>query len=210
MNETIFLGFFSSLLEGNKEKCCEIVTRLLEEKYDIRDIYLNLFQKSMYGIGKKWEKQEITIATEHIASQIIKHLMSIVAESAPKKTPVNKTIVLFCIDKEFHELGIKMISDIFEINGWTSYFVGANTPTKCILSELDHIKPELIGISFNYYMNLSRFFSAMDAIKEQLPDVKVIVGGQALAETGLEVLSRYSYTIYLRDLEETEKYILSF
>ena len=59
-----------------KKKCVGIVEKLLSEKVDIKDIYVDLFQRSLYHIGKMWEQGQLSIADEHIGTEITKSLMN--------------------------------------------------------------------------------------------------------------------------------------
>ena len=52
ISEANFLDYTNSLLLGDKEKCVSIVEKLIFEKVDIKDIYVDLFQRSLYHIGK--------------------------------------------------------------------------------------------------------------------------------------------------------------
>jgi Predicted cobalamin binding protein len=210
INDSVFLNYFSSLLEGDKIKCSLIVKQLFEEGVELKDIYVNLFQKSLYRIGRKWEKKEISIATEHIATQITIHLMSLVFSFYKKATPLDKTIILFCVDKEFHEIGIKMVSDIFELHGWQCYFMGANNPERCVISAIEEKQPDLIGVSFNFYMNIGRFISTIECINIDFPDLQILIGGQALTPENDELFSRFHNVTYLPTLDDVEKYILTF
>ncbi|WP_455240747.1 cobalamin B12-binding domain-containing protein [Methanothermobacter tenebrarum] len=73
----------------------------------------------------------ITAAHEHYANgltqMLIAELYPYILESA-KKT--DKTLIVTCINNELHELGLRIVSDFFEMNGWNSIYLGANTPTR--------------------------------------------------------------------------------
>lgn len=210
IKESIYLSYLSSLLEGEKENCCSITRLLLDEGTPVKDIYTGLFQRSMYAIGKKWINGRISISCEHIATQITLHLMSVILSTVSKSTPSGKSILLFCADKEFHEIGMRMVSDMFEINGWKSFFLGANNPPRCIIQAIKEKKPDVVGISFNFYMNLPRFLSAVNEIKKEFPGIKIIVGGQALEFLNKEYPVPLLNMIYLKSLDEVEIYIKNF
>lgn len=208
VKKSLFISYLSSLLDGDKTTCCEIVKQLLDEGISLKDLYVNLFQKSMSGIGRKWNKNEISISTEHIASQITGHLMSYAFESYPKAQQVNKTVLLFCIDKELHELGIKMVSDIFEINGWRSYYLGTNNSTRCILTAIKEKRPDVIGISFNFYMNISKLIETVGLIEKEFTSLKIIIGGQAIGYENYKIKELLPHLTYIKNLDDAEKFII--
>ncbi|MGB9201042.1 cobalamin B12-binding domain-containing protein [Methanobacterium sp.] len=52
-------------------------------------------------------------------------------------------LVATCVNGEIHEMGIHIVSDLFEIEGWDTYYLGADIPTESILKTLEQVKPEV-------------------------------------------------------------------
>ncbi len=207
ISEAVYLHYFSALEEGDRETCATIVDDLLEKEVDPKDIYINLFQKSMYRIGDLWDTSRYTIAAEHISTKITESIISKVADKYRSESS-GKTILLSCLDKEFHELGARIVADFFEIHGWRSIFLGANTPKEEILDLIEERKPDLVGISNNFYMNVPRLIKLVSEIRERFPKQKVIVGGQSLNFNGKsDLLKSFSKIQYLPDLNKVEEYI---
>src|SRR5690606_10874173 len=123
IKQSHFLSFFNALVEGNKEKCTQIVQSLIDQRIDLKDIYIELFQTSLYRIGKLWDHNKMSIPEEHMATQIIESLISRFSPSL--NSSMEKKCVVTCIDKEFHEIGAKMVSNVFELEGWKTYYLGA-------------------------------------------------------------------------------------
>ena len=68
--EAVYLHYLNALLDGDKKQCLQIVVNLLDQKVSLKEIYLQLFQRSMYRIGQMWENERCSIANEHIATKI--------------------------------------------------------------------------------------------------------------------------------------------
>ena len=186
IKQSHFLSFFNSLVDGEKEKCTHIVQSLLNDGYDLKDIYNELFKKSLYRIGKLWDHDKMSIPEEHMATQIVESLISRFAPVGNSNS--DRKVVVTCIDKEFHEIGAKMVSNVFELEGWNSYYLGASVPSKEILKFVKQIDPEVIALSWSLYLNLGRFLDVVDHLTRFFPTKKIIVGGQALAENSDKVL----------------------
>lgn len=210
ISEVIYLEYLSCLLEGDKKKCAAIVVHLLEQKIDLKDLYTNLFQRSLIRIGKLWENCRICIATEHMASSITECMLSYTTPQIMSIPKNSKKAVITCVPKEFHQIGARMVSDIFELNGWNSYFLGANTPCSETFELLDEKKPEVLGLSISMYLNLVRLIDMIDKVKDRYPDMTIIIGGQALEKTKSDILHRYKDVHFLSDLTALEKFIREF
>ncbi|MDX9925207.1 MAG: cobalamin-dependent protein [Ignavibacteriaceae bacterium] len=207
VSESVYLHYLSSLLDGDKEQCTQIVNALLDREVTVKEIYLRLFQRSLYRIGELWEKERCTIAEEHIATKITESLVDLVVarmDPAPKE---GKSALITCIDKEYHELGARMVANFFEINGWHTNFLGSNTPRNEIISHIKKRRPNVLGISNNFYINFLRLLKLIDELQKEFPDLDIIVGGQALTEGKDELFKRFPKVKYLESLNDLEEYI---
>lgn len=207
ISEVVYLEYLSCLLEGDKPKCAAIVHHLLEQKVDPRELYTRLFQRSLERIGKLWENDRICGSTEHVATSITECLMSLtypIVSSVPKN---GKKAVIACVPKEFHQIGAKMIGDVFELKGWESYVLGANTPCSSLLKIIDEKKPDVLGLSLGTYLNILRLLDVLDKVTAEHPDLDIVVGGNAFRHESPEILSKYSKVSYISSFEELEEYI---
>lgn len=205
IKQSHFLAFFNALVEGDKEKCTMIVQSLIDERIDLKDIYIELFQTSLYRIGKLWDNNKMSIPEEHMATQIIESLIN--KFSPTQNSSADKKVIVTCIDKEFHEIGAKMVSNIFELEGWKTFYLGASVPTKEIVKFVKQTDPEIIALSWSLYLNLGRFLEVVDHLTRFFPTKTIIVGGQALAENPDKVLRKYKNVEYIDSLYSLEKYL---
>lgn len=208
ISEPIYLHFLNTLLEGNKQDAINIVSHLLEKKVDLKDIFINLFQRAMYRIGSMWETEKCSVADEHIATKITEGLIELVVHHNNGKPKNGKVAIISCIDKEFHELGAHIVAGYLEVNQWTVYFVGSNTPQEDLLKLISEKKPDLLGISNNFYIHFLRFTKLINSVNQNFPKLKIIVGGQALAEPASQGLLNFPNVTYIDSLNSLDKYLL--
>lgn len=203
IKQSSFLAFYNALVDGDKNKCTQLVQSLIDEGTDLKDIYIELFQASLYRIGKLWDNNKMSIPEEHMATQIIESLISRFAPTASNKA--DRKVLVTCIDKEFHEIGAKMVSNVFELESWKTYYLGAAVPTKEIIKFVKQIDPDIIALSWSLYLNLGRFLEVVDHLTKFFPLKKIIVGGQALVENSDKVLKKYKNVEYVDSLYSLEK-----
>ena len=210
IKETTYLYYFSALLDGKKDVCVKVVNELLEQKTPLKEIYTGLFQRSLYRIGNLWETDRITIATEHSATKITEMLIGMLYQKVAEQKKIGKSIIITCVDKEFHEIGPKIISDFFELHGWDSTFLGANTPKNDIIEMIKEKKPDLVGLSNNFYINFIRLLKMVDAIKREVPDQRIVIGGQSPGNSDPGLLNKYDNVEYIESLDKLESFINDF
>ncbi len=207
--EQLYRRYFQALLDGDRDETGRIVRGLLDDKIPVKKLYLDLFQRSLYRVGELWEENRISVAREHLATATTEWLLSLVypALFSPEREreAERKKVIVSCAANEFHQVGGKIVADFFEMNGWDSYFLGADTPLDQLLDFIDEIKPELVGLSLSVYFNLSSLEEEIEAIRSDFPDLKLIVGGQAFRWGGRDTIENYPLTEYISSLNDLEK-----
>lgn len=207
ISETVYLHYLNALLDGDKKQCSQIVQKLINNNVGMKEIFMELFQRSMYRIGLLWEKERCTIADEHIATRITEGLIELVSNSFMNEKRIGKLALITCIDKEFHDLGARMVAGYFEANGWNTIFAGSNTPEQDIIHIIKEKQPDIVGISIGFYININRLIKLVQVIKENFPEQEILVGGQALSEEHTGFLSVYDKVNYITCINGLEKYI---
>lgn len=178
--EHLKTAFLKNLLSGNRSACSEITREYLDINPSIEDLYEDLFRVSLYMVGTLWETNKISVATEHMATAITEGLLNELYEQIISQKRYPKSVVLACVENEKHQVGIKMVGDIFEKNGWESFFLGAGLPTGELIRFINQSNPTLLAVSLSVYFNLPNLLKMLTALRSAFPDLPIIVGGQAI------------------------------
>jgi methanogenic corrinoid protein MtbC1 len=202
--------FLNALLTGNRIMSSALTQNLINQQVPIKDIYENIFKKALYDVGDLWEFNKISVATEHLASAIVEALLNEMYLNIVSKEKINKTVIVACVENEFHQIGIKMVSDVFEMNGWNTHFLGSNTPSTELVSYIKTINPDILAISLSLYFHLPMLETMIRMVRKEFPNLPILVGGQAFRKGGDDVLLKYSRVIYKPDLTSAELFIKSF
>jgi MerR family transcriptional regulator, light-induced transcriptional regulator len=210
IKESYYLDYLNNLLEGNKTGCIKVIKELESQKIALDDLYVNLFQRSLYQIGKMWEKGKVTVGEEHTATKLTDFLMTSHFNTLKPARSKNKTVVISCVNKEFHELGAKMIAHLFEYHGWTTYFLGASIPPKELIKYIKTKKPDLVGLSFNFYLNFLKLVEVIEDIKKFYPEQKIILGGQGLKSFEKKLTEDYPEIKLFDSITGVNDYIKNF
>jgi len=184
IKEDTYTGFLSALVAGHKAECVEIFEGLVTEGDSFISIYEDLIRRAMYDVGLMWESNRISVATEHLAAAIAEHLMGRLYDRIAPQIGAAGTVVVACPQRELHQIGARMVSDVFESNGWNTVFAGANVPLEDLLRLLDESRPHFCALSLSLYMNLPGFLAATESIRSKFPSIPVLVGGQAFQRVG--------------------------
>jgi methanogenic corrinoid protein MtbC1 len=207
MTEQTYRDYLQNLLYGNRASCLEQVKQLLDEGIEIKILYTELFQRSLYTVGELWEQNKISVATEHLATSITESAMGLVQPLLFSNQRTGHKAVVSCVANEFHQIGGKMVADIFELHGWDGYFLGANTPLPDLLEMLKEKKPDVACFSLSIYSNLPVLLTAIEAVRNNFPAIDILVGGQAFRWGGKEVIQAAPRVTLLESLDDLEQYL---
>jgi cobalamin-dependent methionine synthase I len=100
-----------------------------------------------------------------------------------------------------------MVADIFELNGWDGYFLGANTPFKETVRFVHDVQPDVVGFSLSILSNLDHLKRAIEAFRSDFPYMDLLIGGQAFRRGGFDTIKQYAGTEYIQSLDHLEKMI---
>lgn len=177
---SIYLEYIDALRKGNRRRALNVARSALDNGLDIRDLYLEIFQPAMHEIGRLWETNELTVAQEHLATAITQSVMAQLYSYVFARPSVGRTLVATCIGGELHELGIRMVADFFEIEGWDVYYLGANMPTEDVVAMVNERHAHLLAISVTLNTHVLAARDLIRAVRASPigPYIKIMVGGQ--------------------------------
>lgn len=127
--------------------------------HSLKDGFFHFYEKvvkpSMYRVGELWEKNQITVADEHLATATLKYLLATLFTHQEAYEDQPKAL-LFCIEGEHHSLGLELANEVFKEKQWNTRYLGSNVPVKDALSFIDAWQPQVIGISIGMTTELVR------------------------------------------------------
>lgn len=172
--------YLELLLRGERHFASRLILEAVEkQQLNVKEIYLDIFQYTQYEIGRLWQMNKISVAQEHYCTAATQLIMSQLYSYIFATERRNKAMVATCVGGDLHELGIRMVADFFEMEGWDTYYLGANTPTSSILRELRERGADLLAISVTMTFHVRAAEALIAAVRqdESCRHVKIMVGG---------------------------------
>jgi methanogenic corrinoid protein MtbC1 len=178
---TLAKRYFDHLLAGERHQAVSLIVEAAKNGMPIRDIYLFIFDPVQKEVGRQWQLNRITVAHEHYATAVTQLAMSQLYPFLFSSKEKQHRMVATCIGSELHELGIRMVADLFELSGWDTHFLGANTPHEEMLAVVAKQQAKLVALSMTILSDLDELEELVVRLHEASPDVKILVGGYPFA-----------------------------
>jgi MerR family transcriptional regulator, light-induced transcriptional regulator len=172
--------FRVALLSGNISKCIEISDGFIKTQDDIPAFYHYIIQPAMYDVGIMWEKDDISVAQEHLASAVVTRLLATITTRNLRTEKTKGKLLITSSPNEFHQIGAWMLSDVFELAGWDVRFLGADTPKEELFKLVKDFMPDVLAVSVTMPFNVDKAAEIISEIKndEEFKELKIIVGGR--------------------------------
>ena len=96
-------------------------------------------------LGQRWSRQELTVAQEHFASNLIRSRLLSLGRSWD--AGYGPRALLACPEGELHDLGLVLFGVALGRRGWRITFLGANTPLATVTTTAQQVRPDAVVIA---------------------------------------------------------------
>lgn len=146
------------------------------------DLY-RVLSEILVDVGVEWQKGTAEVWQEHIVTGIVRNIVECcvtrVEAAAPEER--NKTVVLAAPGDEYHDLGLRMLTDRFILAGWRAHFLGANLPADELSAAVEELGADAVALSASTHFHRVSLKSYISILAGARPEVRIWVGGPAFA-----------------------------
>ncbi len=173
-------NYLSLLLAGDRPGAQRLVLDEAESGSDVRDLYLHVLQPAQREVGSLWHSNTISVAQEHYCTAATASLM---AQLQPyfQRTPRNgRRLLAACVAGDLHTLGLQMVADFLEYEGWEVCYLGASTPLDSICRMVAEQGVELLLTAASMPHHVPLLSELVAALRRDASTrhVRVLVGGR--------------------------------
>lgn len=173
--------YLDLLLDAKRRQSKDLLDSVIQSGVDIKDVYIHIIARSQQLLGVLWQEGRISVAKEHYVTAATQaNITSLYPYVFTQKPPSKgKSMVGTCVSGELHELGIRMVTDFFEMDGWDTSYLGANTPTPDLLAYLKELSPDILALSATISPHVEHVAELIAHVRAQkeLGSLRILVGG---------------------------------
>lgn len=171
--------YFDALLSGERSVASRLILNAVAQGASIKDIYLHVFQSSQREIGRLWQMNQMSVAQEHYCTAVTQLIMAQLYSNIFNTPKNGRHLVATCVGSELHEVGLRMVTDFFEMDGWDTYYLGSNVPLSSIMQTITERKADVLAISatMTFHIPLVADLIKQVRISDSNRHIKILVGG---------------------------------
>ena len=189
------------LFQKNTRQLPLLIQEFVNRGIPLTDLYVEILAESMRRIGELWHTGQISVATEHYCTSATLTVMSQLYSIIFAQKRKHRSVLFACPGTELHELGARMIADLFENDGWDTIYLGAAVPEKALFDAIRTQQPDLVALSVTMPQHLIVCQELTTALRAAFPDIRIAVGGHAFHSTQA-IWSKWPIDIYTEDARE--------
>ncbi len=139
--------YLDALLSGDDDRAFREVLLAVAYGQKSLDVYERVLTPVMHEAGRLWQRNEITIAHEHIITNATERVMAQLCDLTPARPHRELAAVTVALGEAEHGIGARMAADAFAICGWHASFLGCRIPVNDAARYLDGVSVDVIGCS---------------------------------------------------------------
>lgn len=175
--------YLMHLLRRDRNEAERLISELSENGLAFAQICECILVPAMAEIGYMWHVQEASIADEHYCTNATQQILEVLRSKTPRKAPNGYLVVTTSIGGDFHDLGVRMLSAIYETEGWSVECLGANTPAdeiaNTIAPQLYRGAADLLALSVSTSLRLRGVHNVITTVRatDAGKNIPILVGG---------------------------------
>ncbi len=174
--ERIVNELVQCMVDLDMDKLEEILDKYILSR-GIEKAIIQIIFPYLEKIGILWVTNHINPAQEHFVSNIIRQKLIVGIESVSTSIRVNKTVLLFLPEGEYHELGMLFMYYLLKSRGVSTIYLGANVPLKDVEYVVNLKKPTYLYSHLTSLGNNFNFDKFILTVTKKFTGTPVIISG---------------------------------
>lgn len=198
------------LLTGNENAATKLVLDVNHSVDTPLKLIESLFVPILRTVGTHWEKGKVSIAEEHLISNIVDRWLTLTTNMRPD-IPKTKSAVFMVPSGEEHVLILKMIREYFRYYNWRTYYLGNSVPLSSLSSFIENMNIDLIVLSISIRSHLNSAENLIAAIRS-LPlkkHPKILVGGSAI-DSADQAYHFLKADYYIKSIDQIHDFMIDY
>ncbi|MCA9254372.1 MAG: B12-binding domain-containing protein, partial [Phycisphaerales bacterium] len=168
-HDRLALSFVEAILSADDSRAARMIFDAAGDGMSVHEVYCEVLQPAMREIGVLWHRGDISVAEEHLATATTRDVMARLRTNISEAPLEARRVLSAAVAGDFHDLGLRMATDLLELEGWRAWFLGANVPAEVLIEFLDRWPTQLLLLSASTALHLRSAAKTIDNIRSVFP-----------------------------------------
>jgi methanogenic corrinoid protein MtbC1 len=195
-------AYRAALLARDARAAQAIVERAIAGGAEVIDVYVDVFEPALAGIGHLWALDQISVAQEHYATEVTVQLLGTLAPDRRIPPTQGRLAIVSGTPDEQHVIGPRMVGDLLQRAGWEVLALGGATPPGDLVDLAEAECPDLVALSTSTAGRLPGVQEALTGLAAVESRPFVVVGGPLYTAEVAEAARAWGADLVTSDLRE--------
>ena len=174
-------AYAAAILSGD-EIAAEIAIReAIDAKLSVAEIDDEIIAPALWFVGELWERGEISVGDEHIATEICIRVLALQRESQRvAHARARHRVMLAAPAGELHVVALRMTGNLLRDAGYGVVMLGADVPADALAASASRHEPDVICMSATMPRGGDQALISIHEVQQQWPGAGFVVGGRGV------------------------------
>lgn len=194
-------AYAEAVLAGDEVAAELVIRRAMTARLTTPEIDDEIIAPALWLVGELWERGEITIADEHLATEISIRVLALQREARRVvESRGKRRVMLAAPSGELHVIALRMVGTVLHEAGYRVMMLGPDVPAAALAASAIRHRPEVVCLSATMPGGGDRVLLSIHEVQQAWPAAGYVIGGRGLtsrvrSNPGIDVCSRVSEVV---------------
>ncbi len=191
-------AFARAVLSGDEIAADVVIREAVEADLSSSAVSEEIIAPALWLVGELWERGEITVADEHLATEISMRVLALEHETRRvARRRQGYRVMLATPSGEHHVVALRMLGGLLRQAGYETLMLGPDVPAESLAAAARRHGADVICLSVTMAGGSDRALLSLYEVQELVPSTGFVIGGRALtsrvpARPGIEICRQVS------------------
>jgi methanogenic corrinoid protein MtbC1 len=174
-------AYAAALLTADEVEAELAIRDALAAKLTIAEIDEQIIAPALWLIGDLWQRGEITIAHEHLATEISTRMLALQREAQRvAHARAGYRVMLATPSGEHHVIALRMVGELLREAGCQVVMLGPDVPSDALAAAARAHAPHAVVLSSTIPGGADQLMIAIHEVQREFPTTGFVIGGRAV------------------------------
>ena len=174
-------AYAAALLIGDEVAAENVIREAMAADLSMAEIDDEIIAPALWLIGDLWERGELSIADEHLATEISLRVLALEREARRvARARTEYRVLLAAPAAELHVVALRMTGDLLRDAGYDVVMLGADVPPPALAASASRHRPHVICLSSTMPGGGDQVLVAIHEVQQRWPGAGYVIGGRGL------------------------------
>ena len=178
-------AYAAALLSADEVAAETVIREAIDADLSTAQIDDEIIAPALWLVGELWERGEISVAEEHIATEITLRVLALQREvQRVAQARSEHTVMLATSPGELHIVALRMAANLLRGAGYDIVMLGADVPGDALGVTARRLEADVVCMSSTLLGRTEHLLNCIDKVRRERHPVGFVIGGRGLTVEG--------------------------